>query len=138
MKAEIIQHTKFSEADPMGVIWHGTYLRYFEDGREAFGRLHSLNYLDFFEHGFFVPIVKSEINHKGMVQYGDEIKITATLIPSRAAKIIFEYEVYNLTQDYVAASGKTVQVFMHAESKELYLNIPEFHLKWLESNNCLA
>jgi acyl-CoA thioester hydrolase len=138
MKAEIEQHTKFSEADPMGVIWHGTYLRYFEDGREAFGRQHGLSYLDFYSQGFYVPIVKSEIDHKGMVQYGEEIRISITLIPCKAAKIVFEYEVYNLTQGYIAATGKTVQVFMNAESKELFLNIPDFYKTWLQSNKVLA
>ena len=29
---------RFSEVDSMQVVWHGEYVRYFEDGREAFGR----------------------------------------------------------------------------------------------------
>jgi len=28
---------RFSEVDSMGVVWHGNYIKYFEDGREAFG-----------------------------------------------------------------------------------------------------
>jgi acyl-CoA thioester hydrolase len=28
---------RFSEVDSMGVVWHGNYIRYFEDGRESFG-----------------------------------------------------------------------------------------------------
>ncbi|MBL4705918.1 MAG: acyl-CoA thioesterase, partial [Flavobacteriales bacterium] len=88
-------------------------------------------YLDVYENGFYIPIVKSSIDHKGIIEYGDEIEITVTLIPSRAAKIIFEYEVFNLTKNRLAATGKTTQVFMQAETKELFLNIPEFYTKWL-------
>ena len=29
---------RFSEVDSMQVVWHGEYMRYFEDGREDFGR----------------------------------------------------------------------------------------------------
>ena len=36
---------RFSEVDSMGVVWHGNYLKYFEDGREAFGRKHGLGYV---------------------------------------------------------------------------------------------
>ena len=28
---------RFSEIDSMQIVWHGEYVRYFEDGREAFG-----------------------------------------------------------------------------------------------------
>lgn len=115
----------------MGVIWHGSYLRYFEDGREAFGRSYGLTYMKVYENGFFIPIVKSEIEHKSVIQYGEEIQITATLIPTAAAKIIFEYEIVNLSQNTIAAIGKTTQVFMDASSKELYLSMPEFYDKWL-------
>ena len=115
----------------MGVIWHGTYLRYFEDGREAFGREYGLTYLNVYENGFYIPIVKSEIDHKSIVQYGDEIEIKITLIPTPAAKIIFEYEVYNVTRDALAATGKTVQIFMDAKTHELHLGRPNFYDEWL-------
>ena len=28
---------RFSEIDSLGILWHGNYVQYFEDGREAFG-----------------------------------------------------------------------------------------------------
>ena len=37
---------RFNETDPLGIVWHGCYITYFEDGREAFGRLHGISYLD--------------------------------------------------------------------------------------------
>ena len=42
---------RFSEADPLGIVWHGHYVRYFEDGREAFGEAYNLRYLDFYRQG---------------------------------------------------------------------------------------
>ena len=39
---ELINRSKievrFSEVDSMSVVWHGNYVKYLEDGREAFGK----------------------------------------------------------------------------------------------------
>ena len=37
---------RFNETDPLGIVWHGNYLKYFEDGREAFGKEFGMEYLD--------------------------------------------------------------------------------------------
>ena len=38
---------RFSEVDSMQIVWHGEYVRYFEDGREACGReCAGLGYMD--------------------------------------------------------------------------------------------
>ena len=34
---------RFSETDAMGVIWHGNYLKFFEDAREKFGKTMECN-----------------------------------------------------------------------------------------------
>jgi acyl-CoA thioester hydrolase len=130
LRTEIEFDIRFSETDAMGVVWHGNYLKYFEDGREAFGREYGLEYLDMYNHGYFTPIVKSEINHKSPIDYGHRAKIITTLIPSRAAKIIFEYKIINLSTGMVSAVGTTMQVFLLAETRALEINIPEFYLEW--------
>lgn len=130
LQTEIEFDIRFSETDAMGVVWHGNYLKYFEDGREAFGKEFGLEYLDMYKNGYFTPIVKSEINHKSPIDYGHRAKIITTLRPCRAAKIIFEYEIINLTTGLVSATGTTMQVFLHAEKRELELNIPDFYLEW--------
>ena len=49
---------RFSEVDSMHVVWHGEYVRYLEDGREAFGReFPGIGYLDFYRNGYTAPIV---------------------------------------------------------------------------------
>ncbi len=37
---------RFNETDPIGIVWHGNYLKYFEEGREAFGRHYKISYLN--------------------------------------------------------------------------------------------
>ena len=38
LSESLIITVRFSETDPLGIVWHGNYIKYFEDGREAFGR----------------------------------------------------------------------------------------------------
>jgi acyl-CoA thioester hydrolase len=134
---EIEFDIRFSETDAMGVVWHGNYLKYFEDGREAFGKEFGMEYLDIYSKGYFTPIVKSEINHKSPIYYGERAKIITSLIPSRAAKIMFEYTIINLKTNKISATGKTMQVFLDEKTRELDLNIPDFYLEWEVKNGII-
>jgi len=127
---EIEFDIRFSETDAMGVVWHGNYLKYFEDGREAFGKQFGMEYLDIYSNGYFTPIVKSNINHKSPIYYGQRAKIITRMLPSKAAKIIFEYEIINLTTNKISATGSTMQIFLFEKSREMDLNIPDFYVEW--------
>jgi len=133
--SEIEINVRFSETDAMGVVWHGNYLKFFEDGREAFGEEYGIPYLAVYDNGFFIPIVKTEIDYKSSVKFGQRIKIITRFIPSRAAKIVFEYEVVNMNTGELAAKGKTIQVFTSREDGILQLLIPDFYADWLKKYN---
>ena len=130
LKVEIDLNIRFSDTDAMGVVWHGNYLRFFEDAREAFGKTFNLHYLDVYNNGYFTPIVKSEINHKSALYYGNKAKVIAKFIPSPAAKIIFEYEIINTETNAISATGITIQVFLTTQERQLELNKPKFFLDW--------
>jgi acyl-CoA thioester hydrolase len=134
LSSEIEIDIRFSETDAMGVVWHGNYLKFFEDGREAFGKQYGLEYLTIFNNGYFTPIVKSEIDHKAPVLYGQRIKVITRFVPSKAAKIMYEYEVINLSTHELCAVGKTMQVFLERETRTMELLTPDFYQAWKESN----
>ncbi|WP_289038377.1 thioesterase family protein [uncultured Zobellia sp.] len=119
---------RFAETDPLGIVWHGNYIQYFEDGREAFGRHHGISYLDQKDHNFSTPIVKSSCEHKLPLSYGDVATIKTTYMDSQAAKMIFKYEIYN-PKGAVVCTGETVQVFVELGG-ELSLVIPKFFADW--------
>lgn len=121
---------RFVETDPLGIVWHGNYIQYFEDGREAFGREHGISYLDQKKHGYATPIVKSSAEHKLPLNYGDVATIKTIYVDSLAAKMVFRYEIYNQEEELVC-TGETVQVFVDKIGKgELSLTIPDFFAEW--------
>jgi acyl-CoA thioester hydrolase len=121
---------RFSDTDAMGVVWHGNYLRFFEDGREAFGEKYGLEYLDVYNAGYFTPIVKTDINYKNSIYYGDKVKMITRYVNTRSAKIVFEYELINIDSGLIIAKGSTTQVFLSVKERELRLDNPDFYMKW--------
>ena len=119
---------RFNETDPLGIVWHGYYITYFEDGREAFGRQHGISYLDVFDSGYTTPIVKSSCEHKLSLRYGDVARIETTIVDTPAAKMIFRYKIFDAKNE-LACTGETVQVFLD-KNGELQLNNPPFYEAW--------
>ncbi|MEO9802370.1 MAG: acyl-CoA thioesterase [Reichenbachiella sp.] len=121
---------RFSESDAMGVIWHGNYLKFFEDGREKLGEHFGMSYLDISKAGYVVPIVNVEVKYLAPVTFGQKIKVICHLVDAKAAKIIHEYEIWNLATNQISCKGRTEQVFLNQDTKSLQLNYPEFYEKW--------
>lgn len=126
---------RFNEADPLGIVWHGHYIRYFEDGREAFGKQYGIGYMDFINHDIVVPIVHTECNYKRSLKFGDKVIIEAIFIPCDAAKIIFNYKLYKKSDNVLVATGTTTQVFLDKETQTLQLTNPPFFEAWKKKFN---
>src|SRR6476469_7942889 len=85
---------RFNEVDSLGIAWHGHYVKYFEDGREAFGAEHGLGYLDVYRNGLVTPIVSLHCEYKRPLNYVDSIVIETTYVDSPAAKLQFRYKIF--------------------------------------------
>lgn len=131
----ILEHTqklqiRFSDTDAMGVVWHGNYLKFFEDGREAFGEKYDLDYLDVYACGFFTPIVQANIDYKKSIHYGDKVELITKYVYKRSAKIVFDFIIRSQETEEILATGRTTQVFLNSETRELELANPEFYQSW--------
>ena len=121
---------KFNEADPLGVVWHGNYIEYFEECREDFDRKHGVSYLDIYQHEFATPIIEFHCYNKFPLRYGDTYTTKTMIVSTSAAKMIFLYQIFN--QDNVlVCEGETVQVFVH-NINGLSLYVPDFYRIWKE------
>ena len=121
---------RFNECDPMGIVWHGNYLKYFEEGREAFAKKFDFDYLRFFNLGYATPIVHLTCDFKRPLKYRDIALVEASLRKTDAAKIIFDYIIRKEDANEIICKGSTTQVFVDKNSLELSLIMPEFFLKW--------
>ena len=132
-KTEVM--VRFNEADPLGIVWHGHYIRYFEDGREAFGRKYGVAYLDFYREGFAVPVVSVQCDYKKPLRYGERVIVECNYIETPAAKMKFTYKIFEADTKELVATGSSVQVFVEAKTFQLELTVPEFFDVWKKKYN---
>ncbi len=141
MKKELSSRTeilvRFNEADPLGIVWHGHYIRYFEDGREAFGNAHDLGYLEVYKLGFVIPVVSVQCDFKKSLRYGDRVIVETKYIPTEAAKLKFAYRLFNAATGDLVATGSSVQVFLNKDDSVLQLANPPFFEDWKKKHDLI-
>ena len=131
LKASKILDIRFSEVDSMNVVWHGSYMLYFEDAREVFGEQYGLTYMGYFNHGYYAPLVEMNFQWKKPIRYGMRPRIDIVYRPTVAAKVVFDYEIHDTVDESLIATGHSVQVFMDKDY-QLVLYSPKFYEEWQE------
>lgn len=122
---------RFNECDPLGIVWHGNYIKYFEEGREAFSDKYGFDFVGLYNKGISTPIVHVSSDYKKMLQYRDKITIEATWKKTAAAKLIFDYVIRKKETEELICTGRTIQVFVDRHTQELQLTVPDFVQEWL-------
>jgi acyl-CoA thioester hydrolase len=120
---------RFSEVDSMNIVWHGSYSLYFEDAREAFGLKYQLAYLDIFGAGYYAPLVDLRFSYKKPLVYGKKARVDITYRNTEAAKIIFDYEIFDADEGALIATGTSTQVFLDQQFQLMWIN-PPFYEEW--------
>jgi len=125
----ITTRVRFDEVDALGIVWHGNYVKYLEDGREAWGRKYGIPYMTIFhKHGFSVPLVKLDMDYKRPLRYEESCVIETTYIDCEAAKLKLKYTIYNEAGE-VVLTATSIQVFLTKDG-DLQLTLPEFFAEW--------
>jgi len=128
---------RFSEVDSMNIVWHGSYALYFEDAREAFGNKYGLGYLDIFGNGYYAPLVDLRFSFKKPLIYGRKARIDITFCNTDAAKINFDYEIYDVEDGSLIATGSSVQVFLDMQYQLIWTN-PPFFEEWKRKSGVMS
>jgi YbgC/YbaW family acyl-CoA thioester hydrolase len=82
---------RFGEVDSMRIVWHGNYVKYFEDGREDFGKKYNMGYLQAEELGYLLPLVEINANYKKPLKYGENAIVETVFVESTSATLIIPF-----------------------------------------------
>lgn len=125
---------KFSEIDSMGRAWHGSYVKYMEDGRESFGRhFPGIGYADMVAAGILAPIVDVHVKYYGPLEMNDVAVIRTCYVYKRGARLDFSYEIRRERDDVLCVRATTIQLFID-QNQELLLEEPQYYLDWKQRN----
>lgn len=121
---------RFQEVDSLRVTWHGHYLTYFEEGRNAFGRQYGFGYQDILAAGLIAPLVHVELDYLAPSHFDELLEVRTRLHLVPGARLVFSYRVQGKDAT-LKVKGQTVQVFTDTKG-ELLLCRPAFYEAFLE------
>jgi len=124
VSVSVKRRVHFSEADVLGIAWHGRYPVFFEDAAAELGRRCGLSYMNFYAANLRAPIVQLHIDFFQPLQLDEEFTVTAALIWNEGARLNTEYSIFK-NDGSTAATGYTVQMFTDGLSGEVLITSPE-------------
>ncbi len=113
----------FHDCDPMHIVWHGNYPRYFEVARCQLLRLFNYDYLDMQASGYMWPIVDMRVKYVGSAKFTQVITVTASLVEYEH-RIKINYLITDKETGAKLTKGHTVQAAVSLEKNELQLESP--------------
>ncbi len=106
---------RYAETDMMGVVYHGSYLPWFEVGRTTLLKELGLSYRQLELDGFRLPVLEVTAKYVRPALYDDELTIVTTMRERPLLRIRLDYEVRR--GEELLATGGTVHAFIDREGK---------------------
>lgn len=106
---------RYGETDQMGVVYHGSYVPYFEIGRVEWLRNKGVSYKDMEQNGIALPIVSMHLNYKKPAKYDDLLTIHTKLKSYSGVKIEFDCEIRNENEELLT-TAHFILVFVDVNS----------------------
>lgn len=123
---------KFSEIDSMRCVWHGSYVKYLEDGRENFGRRYpGIGYDVMLREQVYAPMYDLQMKYLAPLSLNDIAVITTTYHYHPGARLDFSYEVRRKGDQRLCLTATSTQLFINAQGEQLLLR-PPFYEEWLK------
>lgn len=134
LRCTVPRRVRFEEVDPLGIVWHGRYPSWLEDGRSALYERYGIGYMELYRHGVLAPIKKMHLDYHHPLRFGQECSIEALLHFSEAARINFSCVIRD-DSGRVCTTGYTVQLMLDNE-QNLQMTPPRFYqdflIRWRE------
>jgi len=124
LSAEVIIDVPFHDCDPMQVVWHGNYARYFEVARCELLRKISYDYLDMQASGYMWPIVDMRTKYIGSAVFTQKIIVRAELVEYES-RLKINYVICCARTGTKLTKGNTVQVAVDITTQEMQYVSPQ-------------
>lgn len=127
MKALVSETAKacpqFYDLDPMNIVWHGNYPRFFELARTALMRRIGYSYDAMVESGYAWPVIDMHIRYYRPLRLARWIDITASIIEWEN-RLKIEYLARDSESGQKTTKGHTVQVAYDIASETMLWQTP--------------
>ena len=121
--AEVAIQVPFHDLDPMEVVWHGNYAKYFEHARHALLRGLDYDYPQMKASGYAWPVIDLSVRYVKSAYFGQVLRVRAEIVAwENYLKI--KYVVSDSTSGERLTKGSTTQVAVEIGSGEMQFVCP--------------
>lgn len=122
---------RYGETDQMGIVYHGNYPAYFEQGRIELFREIGLPYKELEDKGILLPVIELNMKYIRSAYYDDLLNVQTSIaeIPS-GVRFRFDYKIFN-QKDELLTEGYAILAFVDKASRKP-VRCPEYMRSRLE------
>ena len=122
---ELTLTVPFHDLDPMQIVWHGNYFKYFDQARFALFRKHGIELYDLHrDQGLLLPVTRTQTKYIQTLGHGDAFTCRATLVECQI-KVVIDFLITRSKDGQRCTIGRSEQVALQMPENELLLEIPE-------------
>ena len=121
--AETTFHVRYAETDQMGIVHHGAYLVWFEEGRSAWSRQLGRPYADFERDGYLLVVSEVCARYIAPARYDQKVSIRTRISQVRSRVIRFDYEVVDAERGGLLVTGFSTHICLDRDGNPV--RIPE-------------
>ncbi|HGM6676324.1 TPA: acyl-CoA thioesterase [Serratia marcescens] len=114
----------FHDVDMMGVVWHGSYFRYFEVAREALLNQFDYGYRQMQASGYVWPVVDTRVKYRDVLTFEQRIRVRAQL-EEYENRLRIAYQIFDVLTAKRTTTGYTIQVAVEEKSREMCFVSPD-------------
>lgn len=114
----------FYDLDPLGICWHGNYVKYFEEARCVLFRKIDYDYTQMLESGYYWPVIDLNIRYVNALRYNQKVIIEAGLVEYENYMKI-QYQINDKESGSKITKGTTTQVAVDKKTNEMLIVSPE-------------
>ncbi|MEN8782543.1 MAG: thioesterase family protein [Desulfobacterales bacterium] len=121
---EFKRRVPFHDLDPLQIVWHGNYLKYFDAARFGLFKQAGLDlYQYFLDRQLIFPVTRSSAKHIVPLRYDDEFVCRAT-VTEAVYKIAMSFEIRLAVNGQICTRGKSEQVAVKMPEMEMQFEVP--------------
>lgn len=106
---------RYAETDMMGVVYHGSYLPWFEIGRTTLLKEVGLPYRELERQGYRLPVLEVTAKYLRPAVYDDTLTIVTRMTEKPLLRIRLSYEIFR--GEELLATGETVHAFIDLQGR---------------------
>jgi len=108
--AETTFYVRYAETDAMGVVHHGSYIIYFEEGRTSYARQRGHDYASFERSGYFLTVTEVNARYIKPARYGQCLTVRCWIAEMKSRSVVFNYEIVDADDQTIHITGYTKHI----------------------------